>query len=237
MTRQEPTEYYKKNWMDLYLDAIGQLSIHDAMEKVDPSSSLRLSCCRCSILSSAISLEAAANCCLWQLDFSDRFGSECDKMDFIAKFSLFLKIKFGKDLDLSNQIVGRIAEIKQLRNDYVHPKVVEGKWRKVSENTMEAVPNGKTEYGLVDLSRDPGAWWLPDAVSILKHVTDFYNYYFMDTCGMDPGATTFVLIGDRDTDRDSKHGWVWNAYYPMNEAYEKYGINPRFIGYSPPGLA
>lgn len=77
--------------------------------------------CRYSFLLAANALEAAANALLLDLKTSKALYEDFEKLSTLLKFEIVCMMH-GRRLDRGNILYGRIKEIVQCRNEFVHPK-------------------------------------------------------------------------------------------------------------------
>ncbi len=115
-----PAEIKSNELLDLLCDAVYQYRLsHSCTE--NPYRCNRHA--RSSILSSAISLESAANGLLSTLNLTGRLAQDFDKLPVISKFEIFVRLS-GCDvgLDRGCNEVQRAQELLNARNGFVHPK-------------------------------------------------------------------------------------------------------------------
>jgi hypothetical protein len=77
--------------------------------------------CRYAFLLAANALEAAANALLLDLEISRALYEDFEKLSTLLKFEVVC-MAHGKKLDRGNDLYGRMREIVQCRNEFVHPK-------------------------------------------------------------------------------------------------------------------
>ena len=77
--------------------------------------------CRYAFLLASNALEAAANALLIGLEISHSLYEDFEKLPTLLKFEVVC-IAHGKKFDRSNSLYGRMKEIVQCRNEFVHPK-------------------------------------------------------------------------------------------------------------------
>jgi hypothetical protein len=88
---------------------------------------------RYAFLLAANSLEAAANALLIGLETSHALYADFEKLPTLLKFEVVC-MAHGKKFDRSNSLYGRMKEIVQCRNEFVHPKP--------RMTTVEPTPDG-----------------------------------------------------------------------------------------------
>lgn len=139
---------------------------------------------RASIISSAFFLEACANSCIDMLGLGTRFSDEVDKLPTIAKFDLFLQIRFrGKKLDRSRTEYQGYSELKILRDSFVHPRAQRYEWIEWSEDSSTST-SPRSKY--LGLAKIPAYCYSEDAVIALQASHRFASYFFKDCCGFRP---------------------------------------------------
>ena len=152
---------------------------------------------RSSIISSAISLECAANCCLAALDVSRKLQAELDKMPVLAKFEVVAELNSG-EIDRGAAPVQKVQELVGVRNSFVHPKS--------KSIPMEVGPREDrgTHWAvnfafdadpstILKIDRSAMFWFARDARSALSAVVDFFNYFFCSACDFDSKETLGIL--------------------------------------------
>ena len=168
------------SFLQLFGDAI--FHAHAAQECDVQPTAMRHA--RSSILSAAISVECAANCCIAIASISRRCRNEFDKLNPLGKFEAFARIE-GKEVGQDRNEWNRIAGLVKLRNAYVHPK------KRYININLDAVSE-KTEGTIVKLSwsgstieslgvdKNSFMWFPENALTMLKTVVEFFNYFFVD---------------------------------------------------------
>jgi len=140
-----------------------------------------------SLINCVFALEASANCLLDTLNLSKKFHDDLDKLTTINKFEFYLNTKFiNAKIDRGNTIIQKVEELINIRNRFVHPKLV-----RINGDYIEGVVDGnnkiykarrinkKTATNISTLSTD---WMSFDAKSAVQIIVDFYVYYFIDIC-------------------------------------------------------
>lgn len=175
MNRNQHQHVQDKRVVELIDDAV----FFADMAGKDPSSAvLPWRYGRASILTSALLLEAVANCLF--ADIEGKFRDDADKLPAISKFDLYARLN-SKLLDRGRIEVQRISELIKLRDQFVHPKVkskpFSDLWRDDQGNFV-GTPVSEQFDGLKIEKRGP--WGKEDAVTVLRAVFEFLNYYFID---------------------------------------------------------
>ncbi|CAK1748588.1 HEPN AbiU2-like domain-containing protein [Vibrio crassostreae] len=205
----------EQSFVQLISDAIHFYKM--SIETDDPYESQRFS--RSSILYSTLSLESAANCCLYSLQSSRNFINDLEKTTAFAKLDLFAQISENKHIDRSRVEFQRVSELKKVRDSFVHPKKVkiplefsvndmEGDFRELGLH-FEANPMKGT-----GIDRSSMFWFSSDAKSALSAVFSFFEYYFVTLLNHD-SKTVMALLSD------AVHINEENAFLFHNKALEK----------------
>lgn len=174
--------YSEQSFMQLLSDAI---YFYKASVETDHKYDIqRFS--RSSIVNSILSIEAAANCCLYQLKSSKPFTEEIEKTTSFAKLDLFVKIQNEKFIDRGCSQYQKVKELKKIRDSLVHPK-------KLKIPVKLSLDNGKNEnyanlginfdieqYPATQIHKSPAFWFSGDAKAALEAIFEFYSYYFID---------------------------------------------------------
>jgi len=146
---------------------------------------------RASILNSTLTLESAANICLQHLGFSKQFINDIEKTTSFAKLDLFAQIHSGKSIDRGNVKYQKVAELKRIRDSFVHPKkfkvpieffVNEEKYLDLTEVKIEIEAN---PYTATKIDKSSMLWFANDAREALESVLGFYDYYFINLLELD----------------------------------------------------
>ncbi|NOZ83998.1 MAG: hypothetical protein GXP60_04200 [Epsilonproteobacteria bacterium] len=174
--------YSDQAFMQLISDAIYYYK--KSIETKDKFESQRFA--RTSILNSILTLEAAANCCIYHIDSSKRFINDIEKTTSFAKLDIFAKIHNEKFIDRSSSNYQRVSELKKVRDSFVHPKKIkvpvkfsvdENKYEKFYELgiTFKENPHSSTK-----IDKSSTFWFSADAKSALESIFNFYDYYFIE---------------------------------------------------------
>lgn len=235
MEINEGGTYYGKNFSGLYFDSYSLVLAAGEIGKLRPESVLPFTLCRNAILSAAISLECAANCCLVVLDDSGAITNAFDKLDPLAKLHYFtVRYCTPNMIDRSRREFKLVNEVKKIRNDYVHPKVLKGIWEKVSDGRYQVKSNCKEVYPALDILKEPVVWDIPDAVAVIKAVTEFFNYFFVEVCEFSPAIVCAILTENEKFDPSNAHAVMWSFSSEIKKFVETRNIVPHFLGWVEP---
>jgi hypothetical protein len=186
---------------------------------------------RSSIFTSALLLEAVANCLI--ADIEGKFRDEADRLPVIAKFDLYARLN-SKLLDRGRIEVQRISELIKLRDQFVHPKVKakpfndlcrDGQGNFVGTPVSELFDGLKIEKG--------GPWSKEDAVTVLKAVFAFLNYYFIDLICFSHKKVFSLLVAAFE-DIDDQEVSLEPAFHEWKNFLSEWNIPWRFLNDSRP---
>lgn len=157
---------------------------------------LRSTLARASIISSALYLEACANCCLDLLDLGSRFSDEVDRLPTIAKYDFFLHMKFrDRSIDRSRAEYQGYVELKTLRDSFVHPRAQHYEWLEWSENSSVSISPKSKSLGI---SKIPSYCYSEDAVIALRASHRFARYFFSGCARFRPSQVSALLHSEAE---------------------------------------
>jgi len=135
---------------------------------------------RHSILTSAMSLEAAANSCLDMLRPRGKTMDDLERMTVIGKYDAYLLGRGGgKVLDRGAREVQPISEMKALRDSIVHPKTITCVFDKFSSDCYSR----KLDiYPHLQITIENNSWFADDAEQVIRKTIGFLRYYFVEQC-------------------------------------------------------
>jgi hypothetical protein len=132
---------------------------------------------RSSILSAALCLESAANCCLDFLQLQKPSHDDYEQLKTLSKFDLFLHyLRPDAELDREHNLVRPIRNLLSCRNEYVHSKVA-------LDNIDNAIHILKT-WEPLGLPHNLEFWQPLHAVKVFTVTCDFLNHFFFELCGL-----------------------------------------------------
>ncbi len=159
----------------------------------EPGSKSRFT--RLSILSAAITIESAANSCFQRISFppkvSERIERSLGTLDKFDMFSvaLFHESKFDRGCKATQQI----KDLIDLRNDYVHPKIIAlPVVARDDAKKQVSINSGMREF--LKIERSPRAWTDITPQTVLSAVDSFLTYFFLDHAKWQPAQATDFLI-------------------------------------------
>lgn len=185
---------------------------------------------RSSVINSILLLESAANCSIDSLDLVGKYYDDIEKLPVLSKYEYFLsRIRPSKKFDRGCVQVQSVAELKSIRDFYVHPKVKKSKYKEVGENIWDA-DYGKTNQ--LQFPRDPGCWKHDHAILALKATNNFFNLFFLDWCELSCDAVVDLLLSSERADLKSPIGAAVDCVGGLDRAVQEWGIDFAYIGKS-----
>lgn len=203
---------------------------------------------RASILNSCLSIEAAANCCIYHLNCSKNYREEIEKLTSFAKLDLYVQTQKGKIIDRGNIRFQKIKELKKIRDSFVHPKKIkipasfsldEEKHERHVELkiTFDSSPLSATKIDKSSLF-----WFSSDAKIALKCVLDFFDYYFLELLELE-SEEVLGLVGNNLFFKEDYH-WLFHpqaldadlAYLAengINQSFIKLEVMEKLVAYPP----
>ena len=140
---------------------------------------------KASIINSIMTLESAANSCLTQMKHSRKFLDEVDKLTSFAKFDLYALYRNAPLIDRGNTAVQKVAELKTLRDRFVHPKQEKAKLDISLDDTSDpdfahiGLSFSRNPLNATRIDTSSEFWFETDATNALLSVIEFFNHYFL----------------------------------------------------------
>lgn len=215
-----------KAFVDLFDDALGLLWIARRARDhgLDTGSLIARQC----ILTLAMAVEAAANCCLDMLAPRGRTDQDLERLPSLAKFDVYLLARgHHQHLDRGDRQVQPISELKLVRDNLVHPRAFVQEFVQSSDGTYEA---SIRQYPHLRLSFDYRAWSDEDAENVLRKVVSFLRYYFIEQCKHTQEELKAILYTEYDIDGKKYPGEEWSRQ--SREVHENLCMNLEFLGFS-----
>ncbi len=126
--------YHLRSFEDLIYDAVHLLYLAHDVDRDRDKDGYEFIYTRTSILSTVLLFECGANYCLDALNLPGAFGEDIDKLPFLSKYEVFLgRTNPEARFDRGCREVQAVAELKAVRDSYVHPKVKKRKYSKVDD--------------------------------------------------------------------------------------------------------
>jgi hypothetical protein len=119
------------------------------------------------------------------------------------------------------------AELKAVRDMYIHPKVKKQQYVMVDENVWD------TDFGVTNvlkIPKNPRIWGRSHAIAAIKATNDFFNLFFLCWCGFDANTVCEILLGSDAVAIPAKSSTVVDCIGGLNRAVTMFGIDFKFIG-------
>lgn len=223
----EDREHHLRTFEDLLYDSVYLLYFALDTNQDDYPDDVISPLVRSSIMNSILLLECGANCLIDALDLPGKYYSDMEKLPFLSKFEYFLNIHTNNPFDRGCKEVQAIAELKSIRDFYVHPKVKKAKYEHVTDDYW-VVEYGKTKQ--LGFPRAPGDWNTEHAIISLKSVCNFYNKYFIEWCKLGSDAVVDLLLGSEKADISRPVGAAIDCVGGLDRAVKDWDIDFKFLG-------
>jgi hypothetical protein len=188
---------------------------------------------RASISASIFTLECAANCMLSSLQLSAKFNDELDKLSFLAKIEVFIKFKNIKSFERGRNEVQKVVKLIKVRNDYVHPKVLNikteaSKPEKIGELYKIPMSLNGEHWDALAIPKCSMFWSSNDALNVIKAIIDFYFYLFNTVLNLSSEKIEEILLSRFEFDKLMVSGQYEEFKKELKSASE-FGIKLEFI--------
>lgn len=162
-------------------------AVHDKIE-------FRHTLARASILSSVLFLEACANACIDALDLGRRFSDEIDRLSTAGKFDFFLRMRSkSKRLDRSRSEFQGYAELKNIRDSFVHPKAQKYDWIEWSEKSSISTSPRSPALGIAKI---PAYCSTEDAAIALRAAHCFVSHVLKDCARLSSARVSAIFYSE-----------------------------------------
>lgn len=225
----EDREHHLRTFEDLLYDSVYLLYFAFDINQNEYPDDVTSPLIRSSIMNSMLLLECGANCLIDALDLPSKFYNDIEKLPFLSKFEFFLNKNSEKTLDRGCKEVQAIAELKSIRDFYVHPKVKKAKYEHVVDNYW-VVEYGKTKQ--LGFPRAPNEWGTDHAIIALKSVCNFYNKYFIEWCGFGADTVVDLLLSSDKAIISQPIGAAIDCVGGLDRAIREWNIDLKFLGKS-----
>jgi hypothetical protein len=217
-----------RNFEDLMYDAVHLLYLaHDVNVEHD-NDGYEFTYIRSSILNTLLLFECGANCCIDSLHLYRTFEEDIDKLPFLSKYEFFLgRVAPNTQFDRGRSEVQAVAELKAVRDSYVHPKVKKKEYEQVGELVWDA-DFGKTS--LLKLPKNPREWSCAHGVAALKAANDFFNLFLLIWCKFDSDTVCEILLGSDAASIPSISSTQIDCIGGLDRATQDWNIDFKFIG-------
>ena len=220
--------FHQKNFENLLYDAVHMLYLAHDIDRESDEHGCESTLVRGSIINSLLLFECAANCCIDLLKLRGSYFDDVDKLPFLSKFEFFLnRVSPALEFDRGCLVVQSVAELKSLRDGYVHPKVKKKQYA-ASDPGCFAVEFDKTKE--LGISYDPGQWSHSTAISAIRTVSDFFNLFFLQWCHFDSDTVCGILLDSSPATIPATAAVVIDCVGGLDRAVKDWGVNFKFIG-------
>ncbi|EJE8521962.1 hypothetical protein P3656_19935 [Vibrio parahaemolyticus] len=176
-----PAQFMHVGFFDLLCDALMQ---HNQSQQNENNNYRCNRFARSSICASVLSIESCANALLQQIDIAPQTLNDLDRMPALSKIDMYLRVEHQlSGLDYGNNIVQKVKELLQIRNQFVHQKGTKiktgiGKPEDGNENWILPMDLEGKLHKQIKIPKCSMFWSNYNAYEVLKAVFDFYNYLF-----------------------------------------------------------
>jgi hypothetical protein len=185
-----PNQFLENAFLNLLGDAIENAYLASAIP--NPGSKARF--IRFSIISSALAVECATNAAFGHINFPQATLKKIERhLSLFDKIELVSMAVHGESrVDRGNAHCQRIGDLINIRNSYVHPKILPHPVISKDEKKRQiSVFCGTYEYLKVDKSFY--SWKDSDPQIVLKAVEGFLDYFLIENCAWTSQYATDVL--------------------------------------------
>ena len=222
--------YHLRSFEDLIYDAVHLLYLAHDMDRERDNDGYEFTYVRTSILSTVLLFECGANCCIDALNLPRALGEDIEKLPFLSKYELFLnKYKPAKVFDRGCKEVQAVAELKAVRDSYVHPKVKKQKYSKADDMWPDF-----GQRAVLNIPRDPARWNSSHALLALKSANDFFNIFFLSWCEFDADTVCEILLSSEAASIPARSSTFVDGVGGLDRARDEWSIDFRFIGKTRP---
>lgn len=223
--------YHLRSFEDLLYDAVHLLYLAHDVDQEQDNDGYEFTYIRSSILNTLLLFECGANCCVDSLNLPATFEEDIDKMPFLSKYEFFQgKVGTQTKFDRGRREVQAVAELKAIRDRYVHPKVKKQKYTEVENGVSDA------DFGATQLLRfpwNPERWKPSHAVLALKAANDFFNLFFLSWCGFDSNTVCEMLLSSGAASIPAQSSTTIDCIGGLDRAVRDWNIDFKFIGKKP----
>lgn len=189
----EKLQFNERKFTLLLIDA---LTLARHAKDIVNGSCLESTFARGCILFSGILLECCANLLLDKVP-GRALRKDLDKLPFLSKFDVYLRITTGARLDRGRNEVQLVEELKQLRDAFVHPKSK----RVEAQKAKHPHPTSSFEFDIpfrrlsgINISASPISWRADDAIKAIRASEGFLRYIFRELLQMSSDDAFRLLV-------------------------------------------
>lgn len=183
-----------------------------------------------SVLHCGLTIEAFANCLVYDVKLHKKLSEKIDRMPALDKLSLGLRLRFNRDPRLDRNEYEIIKEVFSLRDSYVHQKVKKTTV-KISSSTdaQKVLHKSKKHTKKLKVPLDSDSWQIKHAIAVVKKTVEFMNFFLFKECELSIDACDSVLLTTIE-DGPSVHTLVLKNLDDIRDVLkEKYSIKMEFI--------
>jgi hypothetical protein len=220
--------HHLRSFEDLMYDAVHLLYLaHDVKPELDEDG-YESTYVRSSILNTLLLFECGANCCIDSLNLPGAFQEDIDKLPFLSKYQYFLgRIDDKAIFDRGCKEVQAVAELKAVRDNYVHPSVRKQKYLQVADQVWDA-DFGRTN--VLEIPRNHREWGASHAALALGAANDFFNLFFLSWCKFDKDTVCEILLSESAASIPATSSTTIDCTGHLDRATKEFNIDFRFIG-------
>lgn len=219
--------YHLRGFENLIYDAVYLMYLAHDVDPEQDKDGYEFTYARSSILNTLLLFECGANCCIDALNLPGTFAEDVEKLPFLSKYEFFLNhTKPGRPFDRGCEQVKAVADLKRVRDSYVHPKVKKQKYSKIED---EGGPDFKATPFL-NIPNDSDHWGGYHAALALKSANDFFNLFFLTWCGFDTDTVCEILLSSGPAGIPATSSNVVDCIGGLDRAVKDWNIDFKFIG-------
>ncbi|MGD8174178.1 hypothetical protein ACQEXU_21255 [Vibrio sp. TRT 21S02] len=230
-----PAQFMHVGFFDLLCDAL----IQHHQSKENEGCSYRCNrFARSSICASVLSIESCANVLLQQIEISSQTLNDLDRMPALSKIDIFLRVEHKlSGLDYGNNVVQKIKELLQIRNQFVHQKGTKiktdiGEPQDGNENWILPMDLEGKLHKQVKIPKCSMFWSNHSAFEVLKAVYSFYNYLFHELIPLENEELVIILMNRIQFGNYAMPNLFDEMYTEIQEA-ESIGLKLKFFNGAP----
>jgi hypothetical protein len=225
MERKEDL-YHLRNFEDLLYDAVHLLYLAHDVDPERDEHGYEFTYARSSVLNTLLLFECGANCCVDSLNLPKAFSEDIDRISFLSKYEFFLsRIRPEIAFDRGCRETQAVAELKAIRDAYVHPKV-----RKKEYSKEDAWGANFGIWPVLRFPKDLSHWSGEQAVAAMKAANDFFNLYFLTWCKFDTDTVCELLLGSDPAHIPAISSVTIDCVEGLSRAVQDYKIDFKFLG-------
>jgi hypothetical protein len=225
--KQKKDLYHLRGFENLVYDAVYLMYLAHDVDPEQDKDGYQFTYSRSSILNTLLLFECGANCCIDALNLPGQFEDDIEKLPFLSKYEFFLnRIKPKKQFDRGCEQLKAVADLKRVRDSYVHPKVRKKEYSKVDDFFG---PDFKAS-SFLNIPNDSAHWSGYHAALALKTANDFFNLFFLNWCEFDTDTVCEILLSSDPAGIPATSSIFVDGIDGLGRASLDWGIDFKFIG-------